>query len=298
MEERTIAITGVTSGIGKELVKICAQSGMKLILIARNELKIKQLVQDIKESGFSKDIPYFIADLSVLEEVWKIGNEISEKYPVIDILVNNAGAFVEKPTKTQEGYELTLAINYLSPVLLSFLLLPSLKRSKDARILNISSLAHVGGSIHKPNFQIKKKNYGFPAYNQSKLLILMFTKELARKLRDIPIKVNAIHPGMVKTNLGRDRIDGMVKKHDSMMSYWVNRLGIFPKQSAKGLFKVLTDQKFQNVTGKYFSRDKITKSFSRNKKKQKDVWEITISLLIDTLGKDVEEKIKKNLEVV
>ena len=292
MEERTIVITGVTSGIGKELVKICIQSGLKLILIARNEVKIKHLLQEIKESGFSEDIPYFIADLSILEEVWNVGNEIAEKYPVIDILMNNAGLFVETHIQTKEAYELTLAVNYLSPVLLSFLLLPSLQRSTDARILNVSSLAHVGGTIHRPKFQIKKRNFGFPAYNQSKLLILMFSKYFARKLQNTPIKVNAIHPGMVKTNLGRERQGDTVKKHDSMMSYWINRLGITPQESAGALYNVLTDPKFQNVTGKYFSRDKKAISFSRSQKSQHKVWEITKSLLIDTLGSKVEEKIQ------
>ncbi len=297
--KKTIVLTGVTSGIGKELVKKCIQNGMKPILIARNEIRIKQLLHEIKQSEFSDEIPYYIADLSILEEVLRVGKEISEKYPVIDILVNNAGVFVETHQVTKEGYELTLAINHLGPVLLSFLLLPSLNSSKDARILNVSSSAHLGGIVHWDKFQIKKKNYGFPAYNQSKLLLLMISKEFARKLKNTPIKVNAIHPGIVKTNLGRERIDNGIKRHNSMMSYWVNRLGITPQQSANALYIVLTDTKFQNVTGEYFSRDRIAISLCRNKKKQQRVWDITISLLVDTLGDKIQDLIKKirnNLE--
>lgn len=298
MEGRTIVLTGVTSGIGKELLKICLQSGMKPVVIARNEIRLKQLLDELKELGLSDGMPCYITDLSILENVLIVGKEIAKKNPVVDLLVNNAGAYLETHKVTKEGHELTLAINHLSPVLLSILLLPSLNSSTDGRILNVSSSAHLGGIIHWDKFQIKKKNYGFPAYNQSKLLLLMFSKELARKLKKTSIKVNAIHPGIVKTNLGRDRVGNGIKKHNSMMSYWVNRLGITSHQSAESLFNVLTDPKFKNVTGKYFSRDKMSFSLSRNQKKQRRVWDITLSLLIDTLGNNIQEKIKKNLEIV
>ena len=287
---KTILITGATSGIGKAIALKFAELGFNLILIARNEEKTKKVIHEIAHVTQNINLKYYIADLSILNEVHKVGKVIASENPIIDVLINNAGVYSVRRIETIEGNELTFATNYLSPFLLTHTLLPSLCNSEDALILNVSSSAHFFGSVHWNDLGIRKRWFGFKAYGQSKLLINLFTNHLARKLQGTPIRVNAIHPGIVKTDLGGVKKKKSLKKSETLMNWILSKFGITPDQSAQAFVNIATKSKFIGISGKYLLLDKIVRSSlkSRIKKTQKKLWVITSTILYQTLKNELK----------
>ncbi|MHA1111186.1 MAG: SDR family NAD(P)-dependent oxidoreductase [Promethearchaeota archaeon] len=284
--KKTVVITGATSGIGKAVALKMAELGHKIIIVARNHDKIKKLMHEITHTTQNVDLKYYVVDLSVLHEIYWIGLQIAKENPVIDILVNNAGIFTDKRTMTIDGFESTFAINYLSPFLLTHTLFSSLCKSKNAQVLNVSSSAHYFGKVHWDDLGFSKRWYGFKAYGQSKLLLNMASFELARRLKETNIRVNAIHPGVVRTNLGGNLEKKESRSAENFMSRMVIMLGITPKESGDAIVEVLSDEKFRKNSGKYYSINKIrTPSYrSRNVKNQKRLRDLTYFLLKDYLN--------------
>jgi NAD(P)-dependent dehydrogenase (short-subunit alcohol dehydrogenase family) len=280
-EVKTVVITGATSGIGKAIALKMAALGYKLIIIARDETKIKQLLHEITHKTNNIKLKYYIVDLSNLQRVHQVGQIITSENPVIDILINNAGIFSAERKVTKEGFELTFATNYLGPFLLTHSLLNSLCKSNDAQILNVSSSAHFMGRVHWNDLGMAKRWFGFKAYGQSKLLVNLFSFELARKLSEASIRVNAIHPGVVRTNLGGNGEPLKTHNAETIMGRIVNKFGISPEESAQAIVNVLTEKKFQKTTGKYFSMDKLARSSlkSRKKEDQKKIWDVSYTML-------------------
>ena len=152
-QQSTVIITGGTDGIGKAISNSLAYYGMKLIIISRNEEKGIKVVNEIKASSKNAEIYYFPSDLSLMKDVKRVAAEILHKFPKIDILINNAAIFSSVRRVTSEGLELNLALNYLSPFLLTHLLLSGLNQSSQARIINITSVDHFLGTIRFQDLQ-------------------------------------------------------------------------------------------------------------------------------------------------
>ncbi len=282
---KIIVITGATSGIGKAIALKMAKLGHKIIIVARNPEKIKKILHEISHTTGNTNLRYYIADLSNLKQTTDIGRQIASENPIIDILINNAGMFTANRELTSEGFEKTFATNYLSPFIFTHTLISSLCNSPESQILNVSSSAHFMGKIHWNDFSIKKKWFGFKAYGQSKLLLNLFTFELADKMKDTNIRVNAIHPGIVKTNLGGNKPIKKSKTLENFMSRAVTMLANFPERSAQAIVNVLMKEKYKSASGKYFSLDKIRRSSfrSQNKKNQQKLWDKTYQIFDQTL---------------
>lgn len=289
-EQKTVLITGATSGIGKAVALKFAHFGYNVILIARNEQKIKRVIHEIIHASNNVNLKYYIADLSIINEVYNIGLKIATENPIIDVLINNAGVYSANRKVTREGLELTFATNYLSPFLLTHTLFSSLCESQDSIILNVSSSAHFFGKINWNDLGIKRRWFGFRAYSQSKLLINMFTNKLSRISSGTDVRVNAIHPGVVRTNLGGIKQKKTLKQSESLMNWVLSKFGISIDQSAQAFLNIATDSKFQKVSGKYFSLDRIVRSSlkSRNKKAQMKLWDLTYEILYQMLKIDLE----------
>jgi NAD(P)-dependent dehydrogenase (short-subunit alcohol dehydrogenase family) len=225
--------------------------------------------------------------LSILPDVHKIGERISIENPKIDNLVNNAGIYTDRRAMTADGYELTFTTNYLSPVLLTHHLIPSLCTSDNAHILNISSSAHRIGKIQWNDLGYEKNWYGFKAYGQSKLLLNMYSFILARKLKGTSIRVNAVHPGVVRTNLGSKSDPNRSKKLESILSRFITMLGISSDTSAMKIVKIIENEKYQKKTGHYFNLDKTRSPSlrSRNRRNQLRLWVLTNQILTIILNK-------------
>lgn len=255
MADRICLVTGATSGIGKVTAAALAEHGATVIVVSRNEKRCADTVKEIRASTGNPAVEYFVADLSDLDQVRRLASEVTSRYPRLDVLVNNAGGYFLNRLETPDGYEMTWALNYLSPFLLTQLLLPSLESSDSARIINVSSGAHSQGVIDFDDLQSEHEYVGLEAYAQSKLALVMFTYELARRLEGGSVTVNALHPGQVATNFGRN---------NGVLRFYVRRLvkrnEISPEEGAQTSIYLATSPDVEGVTGNYFAKSKPKKS--------------------------------------
>ena len=273
MIDKICVVTGATSGIGKETAEALALKGAFLMVVGRNAKKCNAIVNGIKQQTGSNHVDYMCADLSDLKQVYDLANALKRNYRQIDVLVNNAGAYFKKRRlQSVDGYEMTLALNYLSPFLLTSLLLDELQASKQARIINVSSNAHFKGSINLEDLQSKNEYNGFNAYAQSKLALVLFTYELARRLQNTNITVNALHPGLVATNFG---------KNNGWFRFYLRRLirrnEISAQEGARTCIHLATAPEVAEITGGYFIQEKQVKSsdHSYDQTLAKQLWDVS-----------------------
>lgn len=201
LENKTVLVTGATSGIGEVTAVELARLGARVLVVGRNPERAGWVVKKIVDQGGAAEA--LTADLTSQAEIRRMAQEVKERVSQLDVLVNNAGAFFNRFQRTPDGLESTFALNHLSYFLLSALLLPLLKKSPSARIVNVSSMAHMTHHLDFGDLQMEKHYSGWTAYGRSKLCNLYFTYELARRLKGSSVTVNALHPGFVATNFGR-----------------------------------------------------------------------------------------------
>jgi NAD(P)-dependent dehydrogenase (short-subunit alcohol dehydrogenase family) len=189
---RTALVTGSTDGVGRVVAKRLAQDGMRVLVHGRDRARGVALVAEIKAAGGSAE--FLAADLSALAEVRRLAEAVRKTTSRLDLLINNAGIGSAGPKGTREtsadGYELRFAVNYLAGFLLTHQLLPLLKRSTPARIVNVSSLGQQ--ALDFADVMLTHSYSGSRAYCQSKLAQILFTIDLARDLAGTG--VNALHP--------------------------------------------------------------------------------------------------------
>ena len=276
MRDKICVVTGATSGIGEETAKALALKGGFVIIVGRDLTKCVATVKRIKRFTGSTLVDYMCTDLSDLKQVRKLADELKQNYDHIDVLVNNAGAYIKTPYQSADGYEMTFALNYLSPFLLVSLLIDMLKKSEQGRIINVSSNAHFKGKIQLDDLQSKQQFEGLDVYAQSKLAILLFTNELARRLKNTHITVNALHPGLVATNFG---------KNNGWLRFYLRRVikgryELSALDGARTSIYLATSPEVAHITGAYFVDGKQVKSSedSYDQKLAKQLWDVSESL--------------------
>lgn len=264
INQQTILITGSTDGIGKLTALNLARQNAQIIVHGRNEAKVQKVIYELKTKSGNQKIEGFTYDFSSLNEVRKFADDVTNKFNKIDVLINNAGVGFADNGKSQDGYELRFAVNYLVPFLLTQLLLPSLKSAAPSRIVNVSSAGQ-----HPINFNdiMLEKNFNpTQAYCQSKLALIMFTIDLAEKLKDENITVNSLHPGTyLDTN--------MVRR--SNINPWGK-----PESGADAEVYPATSPELNDVTGKYFNVKSEARAESQayNKQARKRLWDLSLEL--------------------
>jgi NAD(P)-dependent dehydrogenase (short-subunit alcohol dehydrogenase family) len=177
------------------------------VLVGRSQARAEATAQEIQRATGNPAVDFLLADLSILTEVCRLADDFKRRHDRLDVLVNNAGAYFTTRQESAEGYEMTLALNHLSPFLLTHLLLDVLQASAPARIVTVSSDAHRQARIDFGDLQSRKGYRGFRAYSRSKLMNVLFTYELARRLAGTGVTANALHPGFVASNFGRNNGD-------------------------------------------------------------------------------------------
>ena len=252
MKGKIVLITGATSGIGKETAIGLAKKGAQIVFTTRNEARGKQVKQEIiKESG-NENIDVLFCDLSSLESVRKCCAEFIAKYDRLDVLLNNAGTWNHTRTLSKDGIENIFAVNVLAPFLMTNLLLPVIKKSSPSRIITVTSGLHQG-TIQFDDIEFKNKKFSsMKVYRQSKLGVILFTRLLAKKLEGSGVTVNCIHPGMVKTNLGRDA--GGISK--AMFKF----MGKDVKTGAATSIHVASSPEGGKITGEYWAKSQVQKA--------------------------------------
>ncbi|KAJ8287546.1 hypothetical protein COCON_G00002050 [Conger conger] len=205
MRGKTVIITGANSGIGKatalELVKLHA----RVIMACRDQQRAEEAAEEIQlEAGPDKgEVVIKNLDLASLKSVHSFCDEIIKEEPRIDVLINNAGIYQCPYSKTEEGFEMQFGVNHLGHFLLTHLLLDLLKRSAPSRVVVVSSKLYKYGDIDFEDLNSERSYNKAFAYSRSKLANLLFTSELAKRLEESGVTVNALTPGIVRTNLGR-----------------------------------------------------------------------------------------------
>lgn len=278
MKGKVILITGGTGGIGLETARALARMGSKIVIVGRNPQKTAAAVEELKQTTGSDQIDSLLADLSLLADVRALAAAFTAKYDRLDVLVNNAGGYFNARQLTSEGLEMTFALNHMSYFLLTQLLLDILADSAPSRVVNVSSDAHRGGKLDFDNLQGEKGYSGFGAYGRSKLMNVVFTYELARRVADRGITANVLHPGFVRTGFGHNN-GGML----SALMRLAQIAALTPEQGAQTSIYLASSPAVAEVTGQYFVKSKAVQS-SAASYRQEDwtrLWDVSEQISAD-----------------
>jgi retinol dehydrogenase-12 len=202
---RIALVTGATQGIGRETALGLARRGLRVGITGRDPARAEAVAEWIRARVPGARVDVFVADLELLSEVRRLGAEVRARLPALHVLVNNAGAIFVAREETKEGFERTFALNHLAYFLLTHELQEMLEASAPARVVNVSSDAHMAGKLDFDDLQCARGYGGMRAYGTSKLMNVLFTRELARRLAGTGVTANCLHPGVVASNFGRNR---------------------------------------------------------------------------------------------
>ena len=255
MTGRTVLVTGSTAGIGKATALGLAAMGAHVAITGRDRARAEDAAREIRDAGRG-EVDVFVADVSSLQEVRRLAAEVLERLPRIHVLINNVGGYWNTRHVTADGLEHTFAVNHLAPFLLTNLLLDRLTQSAPARVVNVSSNVQSMGRIDFDALQGEQSYSGSRAYNQSKLANVLFTYELARRLRTTAVTANALHPGVVRTSFGTEDPGGVQRA-------FVPFLRPFMKGATRGArtsIHLACAPDLERVTGRYFVNGKATRS--------------------------------------
>jgi len=269
MEGKIVLVTGATDGIGKQTALELAQLGATVLLHGRSAQRGQQALADIRAALGSAARPrldYFLADLSSQRQVRQLAAEVQTRYHRLDVLINNAGVFTKQRELTEDGLELTFAVNHLAPFLLTNLLLDLLKRSAPARIITLSSVLHQRSLVDFNNLQGERFFDGNQAYGLSKLGNVLFTVELAERLRGTGVTANCLHPGSIDTKMLRAAFGGM---HGDTVA-----------AGAATPVYLATAPEVENVSGFYFDRKRSAKTspLAQDAELRRKFWEVSARL--------------------
>ena len=247
MNGRVVLITGGTSGIGKATALGLAALHATVIIVGRDEARSKATVAEIKAATHNDQVSYMLADLASLESVRRLASQFKAHHAQVHVLINNAGVIHTTRTTTIDGYETTLAVNFLAPFLLTNLLLDPLKDNAPARIVNLSSDSHERAKIDFDDLQSSKHFGAFEAYGRSNLARILFTYELARRLAGSGITANCLHPGAVGTNMGYNN-KGILITLFKLARPFMRK----PEQGAETSIYLASSPEITDTSGKYF----------------------------------------------
>ncbi|MDH3202912.1 MAG: SDR family oxidoreductase [Myxococcales bacterium] len=277
IEGKTILITGGSSGVGRATATTLSAKRADVVITARNLERARQAADEIEQSTGNQLRPMEL-DLASVTSVRAFCKRFLEEQSYLHVLINNAGTVQAKRRETVDGLEMTFAVHYLGPFLLTSLLLDRILQSAPARIINVSSRIHrlAKNGLDFDDLQLEKGYSGRRAYAQSKLALELFTRELAARLADKAVTVNSIHPGAVITNLRADA--GPLVK---LLFFVLRPTLLTPEESAEAVRLLATDPALQTVTGQYFSKGEQAEPSEQAQDiaAAKRLWEATENLL-------------------
>jgi NAD(P)-dependent dehydrogenase (short-subunit alcohol dehydrogenase family) len=192
LAEATILVTGATDGLGKRVALELAAKGATVLLHGRNPERLEAVLQETRRETGNERLGSYLADFSSLAAVRTLAERLLSDHDRLDVLINNAGVSVQERKESEDGFELTFAVNYLAHFLLTSLLLPVVRNSAPARIVNVASAGQ--SPVDFSDIMLERGYDGMKAYTRSKLAQIMFTFELAERLRGTGVSANALHP--------------------------------------------------------------------------------------------------------
>jgi len=272
-----VMITGSTEGIGRATAFALAERGARLHLLCRNPTKAEALRTELVSKYGEVDVELYLADLGNFDEVRRAAGAFIKRNEPLDVLINNAGVFTTRRILLDNGQEQMFAVNHLGHFLLTMLLLDSLKRAEQGRVVVVASDAYrFCRGIRFDDLQWNKGFSAFPTYGHSKLANILFTRELAQRLQGTRVTVNALHPGGVRSQLGAQntwyagRILALVKPF----------LRTADKGAETSVYLATSDE-VTTSSGEYFydCKPKKTKPSARDGEQARRLWEVSERLV-------------------
>ena len=281
MQGKTVVVTGGNSGIGFETASALAGMGARVVVTARNADKGRAALAAIAQRvGSEAQVQLVVFDLADLSSVRRGAAEVLEQAPRLDVLVNNAGLVLSERSETVDGFESTFATNHLGPFLLTNLLLERIMASSPARIVNVASTAHSAARKGIPfdDLQSEKKYATMRVYGQSKLANILFTQELARRLKGTGVTANSLHPGTVRTGYGAD---GDAR---GLLAFGIKISSPFflsPAKGARTSVYLASDPAVAGMSGEYFvkCKPKQPKRQARDPEAARRLWQVSEDLV-------------------
>jgi NAD(P)-dependent dehydrogenase (short-subunit alcohol dehydrogenase family) len=259
LDGQVAVVTGGNSGIGKETAVELAAMGAHVIVAARNPAKAAAAVEEIRKRAPGAAVEHLPLDLASFASVRAFADTFSSRFGALDVLVNNAGASLAKRTVTEDGHETQFQVNHLSHYLLTRLLSDQLEAAPAARVINVSSTGH---NFARPGLDFddleweRRKYRGFLVYCATKLANVLFTRELARRYEDTKLTTNAVHPGWVGSNFGREGDMGFLIGLAMIAS---RPLMISSSKGAHTSVYLASSPDVSGITGQYFYQCKVAK---------------------------------------
>ena len=256
MQGKICLVTGATAGIGQAAARLLAKRGATVVGVGRNPANNEYSTRLIREETGNMSIHYLLADLSSQKDIHALAHQYQSRFDRLDVLVNNAGATFAKRQESVDGIEMTFALNHLGYFLLTNLLVNIMEASEPVRVINVSSSLHKFGAIDFDDIPYQNGYSRSKAYQRSKLANIAFTYELARRLCNLKISVNAMNPGLVATNVGNsaggyaEKLKGLVDKI----------AGLTPEEGAQTIIYLAASSEVDGVSGRYFEKEKLLPS--------------------------------------
>ncbi|MBL8993974.1 MAG: SDR family oxidoreductase [Spirochaetia bacterium] len=271
MKGKKVMITGGNSGIGKETAIGLAKLGATVVIACRSQERGNEAVADIKRVSGNANVFLILMDLASQKSVREAAEEYKRQYKELHVLINNAAVFLPKREETEEGIEKTFAINYLSHFLLTHLLLDTLKASAPSRVINTAS-KHMGIKMNFDDLMTTQKYSFFKAVGPTKLGLIMFSKVLAKKLEGTGVTVNAIHPGLAKSNL--------LNQMPFLVRFLFGLIMTSSEKCAKTGIHLASAPELEKVSGRYFENSKEVKAGANatNESDNQKLWDLSVKL--------------------
>jgi NAD(P)-dependent dehydrogenase (short-subunit alcohol dehydrogenase family) len=275
MQGKTVVITGATSGIGEVAAIELARMGARIVAVARSKARGEATLARVGERAPGVAHKMYYADLAELADMKRVAAEIAATEPRIDVLINNAGALFSQREVTSDGFERTFALDHLSYFVVTAGLRERLLGTPGARIVNTSSDAHRGARFDIDDLQSAKVYSGIQAYARAKLANILFTRELARRLKGTGVTANSLHPGVVATRFGHESggiVSGLLKI--------VQRFAISPEKGARTIVYLAASPEVAGVNGEYFykCRPKEPTRAAQDDRLAAALWEKSVAL--------------------
>ena len=270
MSTKVYMVTGVTSGLGKAIALELAKTGENVIMVARDPERAATVEKEISAAAQNPNLDMQICDLANLSSVRNLGTVLISRYNKIDVLINNAGMYRKTRGTTIDSYETMFAANHLGPFLLTYILMDRLAASGSGRIINITAPSTT--ELNFDDLQGEQNFNSLNAFGASKMANLLFTFELARRMQNAGVTVNAFHPGLVRSSLMKDAASPI------RLLSWL--FSAPPTRAAQEVVQLALSPEFQGTNGKFFSNGKELDppAYALDQDVQHRLWEVSEKL--------------------